>query len=295
MSNLYKSAYVVQKESESRVIDSNEKVAKRIQMLTEIMEAEAAGNGEGENYDGFIEGLDAVAVESLLEDPESNAPETVSYDDQISEAKNELESLRQQADAVVADAKENAKEIMAKAEKEATAICDDAKQKGYNEGYEAGYNEGLLKAKEAEDRFNENEALRQSEYDRQISELEPMLVSTLCDIFEHVIGIEASGKSDVVMHLLSRALRTIEGGINYLVHISSDDFAYASEHKEQLTSIIGSTNTLEIIEDITLTQGQSFIETESGIYDCSFGVEMELLKKEIMILSREDTHLGGTK
>lgn len=288
MSNLYKSAYVVQKESESRVIDSNEIVARKIQKLTEIMEAEVNKGEDGENFDGFVEGLDAVAVESLLEDPEANVPESDAYESQVAAARDELEILRQQADEVIKDAKENAKEIQSKAEKEAAAICDEARQNGYNDGYDKGYNEGLLKAQEAEERFNANEAMRQQEYERQISELEPMLVSTLCDIYEHVIGIEVAGKSNIVMHLLSRALRTIEGGINYLVHVSSDDFAYATEHKNELTAILGSTNTLEIIEDITLTQGQSFIETESGIYDCSFGIEMELLRKEIMILSRED-------
>ena len=288
MSNLYKSAYVVQKESESRVIDSNEIVARKIQKLTEIMEAEVNKGEDGENFDGFVEGLDAIAVESLLEDPEANVPESDAYESQVAAARDELEILRQQADEVIKDAKENAKEIQSKAEKEAAAICDEARQNGYNDGYDKGYNEGLLKAQEAEERFNANEAMRQQEYERQISELEPMLVSTLCDIYEHVIGIEVAGKSNIVMHLLSRALRTIEGGINYLVHVSLDDFAYATEHKNELTAILGSTNTLEIIEDITLTQGQSFIETESGIYDCSFGIEMELLRKEIMILSRED-------
>ena len=152
-----------------------------------------------------------------------------------------------------------------------------------------GYGEGLEKAKAAEDEFLAKEELRQQEYEAALNEIEPKLVSTLCDIYEHVLGVELAGRSDIVIHLLRRALRTIEGGINYLVHVSSDDHEYAVNHKEELTSLLGSTNTLEIIEDITLAQGQSFIETESGIYDCSFGVEMELLKKEIILLSREDS------
>lgn len=291
MSNLYKSAYVVQKESENRVIDSNEMVAKKIQKLTEIMEAELAQNASGESYDGFIEGLDAVQVESLLEDPEAAAamaPEMPTYEEQVASAQNELEQLRQQADAVVEDAKATAKDIIAKAEADAATALEEARISGHDEGYNAGFQEGLQKAKEAEDRLLANDELRQQDYENKLKEMEPMLVSQLCDIYEHIIGIELEGRTDIVMHLLSRALRTIEGGINYLVHVSSDDFAYATEHKDELTAILGSTNTLEIIEDITLTQGQSFIETESGIYDCSFGVEMELLKKEILMLSRED-------
>lgn len=288
MSNLYKSAYVVQNESESRVIDSNEMVAKKIRMLTEIMEAQMENSDENFDYDGFVEGLNAQQVETLLEDPQEDAAPP-SLNDRVESAKEELEQLRLQADVVIEDAKANAREIMDKADKDAEKIRDDARQNGYSEGYDKGYGEGLEKAKAAEDEFLAKEELRQQEYEAALNEIEPKLVSTLCDIYEHVLGVELAGRSDVVIHLLRRALRTIEGGINYLVHVSSDDHEYAVKHKEELTTLLGSTNTLEIIEDITLAQGQSFIETESGIYDCSFGVEMELLKKEIILLSREDS------
>lgn len=293
MSNLYKSAYVVQKESESRVIDSNDMVAKKIQHLTEIMEAQLEQTADEASYEGFVEGLDAVQVESLLGDQdaplsEENVPDVPSQEEQIASAREELEQLKAQADAVVEDAKENAKQIVAKAEADAGKIADDARRTGYDEGYNSGYQEGFAKAKEAEDKLYEQDALRQQEYEKALAEMEPMLVGTLCDIYEHVLGIELAGRSDVVMHLLSRALRTIEGGVNFLVHVSSEDYPYVTEHKDELSATLGSVNTLEIIEDITLSQGKSFIETESGIYDCGLGVEMELLKKELKLLSRDD-------
>ena len=287
MSNLYKSAYVVQKESSNRVIDSNEMVAQKIQKLTEMMEARTEQVYD-EEYDGFIEGLDAEQVESLLEDPDS-AEENAgpSIDEQIQSAKDELEQLRLQADAVIEDAKKTAKDIMAQAEKDAARVLDEARQNGHDEGYNEGYSEGIRKAKETEDKLIEQDNRRQRDYESSLNEIEPMLVNKICDIYEHVIGVDLTGRTDIVMHLLSRAIRSIEG-TNYLVHVSSDDFAYAGEHKDELTVSLGSINTLELIEDITLAQGQAFIETETGIYDCSLGVELDLLKKELKLLSSED-------
>lgn len=287
MSNLYKSAYVVQKESESRIIDSNEIVAQKIQQLTEMMESQFLQDGYADSYDGFVEGLDAMQVESLLGDPDAAEAEVNSINEQIAVAREELERIRGQADAIVADAKAQAQDIISAAEKDAVVLADEARQSGHEEGYNAGYNEGMQKAKLAEDQVYERDALRQREYENKVSEIEPMLVDKLCDIYEHVLGTDLAGRSDTVLFLLERALHSIEGGINFLVHVSADDFAYATEHKEDLTSLLGPVNTLELIEDITLTQGQSFIETESGIYDCSFGVEMELLKKELKLLSRD--------
>lgn len=287
MSNLYKSAYVVQKESESRIIDSNEIVAQKIQQLTEMMESQFLQDDYADSYDGFVEGLDAMQVESLLGDPDAAEAEVNSINEQIAAAREELERIRGQADAIVADAKAQAQDIISSAEKNAVALADEARRSGHEEGYNAGYSEGMQKAKLAEDQVYERDALRQREYENKVSEIEPMLVDKLCDIYEHVLGTDLAGRSDTVLFLLERALHSIEGGINFLVHVSADDFAYATEHKEDLTSLLGPVNTLELIEDITLTQGQSFIETESGIYDCSFGVEMELLKKELKLLSRD--------
>lgn len=287
MSNLYKSAYVVQKESESRIIDSNEIVAQKIQQLTEMMESQFLQDDYADSYDGFVEGLDAMQVESLLGDPDAAEAEVNSINEQIAVAREELERIRGQADAIVADAKAQAQDIISSAEKNAVVLADEARRSGHEEGYNAGYSEGMQKAKLAEDQVYERDALRQREYENKVSEIEPMLVDKLCDIYEHVLGTDLAGRSDTVLFLLERALHSIEGGINFLVHVSADDFAYATGHKEDLTSLLGPVNTLELIEDITLTQGQSFIETESGIYDCSFGVEMELLKKELKLLSRD--------
>ena len=118
--------------------------------------------------------------------------------------------------------------------------------------------------------------------------MEPQLIDMLCDIFQKVFGVDMSGRSDTVMYLLQKAMQDIEGGTNFLVHVSSEDHPYAAEHKEELLSYVGPAGTLELVEDHTLKQGQSYIETESGIFDCSFGVEMELLCKELKLLSCSD-------
>ena len=87
---------------------------------------------------------------------------------------------------------------------------------------------------------------------------------------------------------MNNAIRNIEGAKNYLIHVSKDDHEYITENREELTAGLGNNVTIEIIEDMTLTAGNSFIETDGGIYDCAIGTELELLKKELRILSYGD-------
>ncbi|MCR5267394.1 MAG: hypothetical protein K6E16_02635 [Lachnospiraceae bacterium] len=286
MSNLLKSAYVKENDSENRIIDSNEIVAERLRVLAEKMEQQFETDEEAFE-EGFVEGLDADQVEELMADRENSA-EQPGMQAKIDEAKAELLRLQEQADQVVESAKAQADALIADAKEQARQIEADARNSGHEEGYQTGYQEGMEKAAEAERALAEEKEQLEQSYEEKINEMEPQLMSVLCDIYQHVFGVDMEGRSDVVVYLLQHAMQNIEGGTNYLVHVSPDDHAYATEHKDELLSYTGPAGTLEIVEDHTLKQGQSYIETESGIFDCSFGVEMELLCKELKLLSRSE-------
>ena len=89
----------------------------------------------------------------------------------------------------------------------------------------------------------------------------------------------------MVLHLLQNAIRNVEGSKNFLVHVSAEDHEYVNENKDELTAGLGESASVEIINDVTLSAGNCFVETDSGIYDCSIGTELELLKKELRVLS----------
>lgn len=288
LSNLVKSAYVREKESENRIIDSNEMVAERLRFLTEQMEAQLAPE-EDDFTEGFAEGLDADQVEELMADRDAAPEPNAGMAAKIDEAKEELARLQAQADEVVNDAKKQADAMIAQAQADAKEIENAARSAGHEEGYQAGYQEGMEKVHEAEAQLAQREEELNRSYEEKLAEMEPQLMNVLCGIYEHVLGIDLQGRSDVVMYLLQHAMQTIEGGTNYLVHVSPDDHPYAVEHKDELTGMVGLSGTLELVEDHTLKQGQCYIETESGIFDCSFGVEMELLSKELKLLSRSDS------
>ncbi|MBO4901637.1 MAG: hypothetical protein J5518_02450 [Lachnospiraceae bacterium] len=287
MSNLVKSAYVIENESENRVIDSNEMIAEKLRELTERMEAELAETEE-EFDEEFTEGLNADQMEGLMGDRDAEAESSAAHS-KLEDAKAELARLQEQADMVVEDAKAQADALIAQAQEDAKAIEAQARDDGHAEGYDAGYKEAMDKVAQEEARLAAREEELEQAYEAQMSEMEPKLMGQLCDIFSHVFNVDMTGRSDVVHYLLVKAMQNIEGGTNFLVHVSPEDHAYAAEHKDALSAYVSPAGTLELVEDHTLKQGQCYIETESGIFDCSFGVEMELLTKEIRLLSYSET------
>ena len=117
-----------------------------------------------------------------------------------------------------------------------------------------------------------------------------MFVDKITEIYEHVFMIDLSDKRELVHYLLTDAMRNIEGGKTFLVHVSKEDYEYVNANKADLSQGLPGTSTLEVIEDMTLSESQCFIESDSGIFDCGLGTELALLKKELKLLSfRQDT------
>jgi len=263
---------------EKRIIDSNQAVSDRIKELSEMLEVAEDDDGFA---DEFTEGLDAAQVDALLADQDEAAAQEADNE----EIEKVLEEAREQAQQIIDDANEQAQQIINDANSQAQSIFDEARANGEAEGNEKGYAEGLARAEEKEREVEEKAAALSAEYEELVSELEPKMVDTLTGIYSHVFGIDLAGRNDIVFNLLKDTIRNIDSVKNYLVHVSKDDHEYVLENRDELTAGLGSSVTVEVIEDVTLTAGNCFIETEGGIFDCSLGTELELLKKELKILS----------
>lgn len=289
MSNLLKSSYVIKKEG-ARVIDSNELIASRLQSLSETMEQEDEPKYYDEGSDGFTEGLNAQQLEMLLEDNPQGMAGNEEYEDAEgsvihADAGAMLEDARQEAEELLESARAEAQGIIDEANSEAESIRASFKEQGYSEGYEQGHSEGLKAIDDKITELNEKEAGLIAEYDRKLEEMEPALVDAITDIFEHIFHVSLSSNREIMLNLLHDTVRNVEGGKNFIVHVSKDDFEYINDRKDQLTEGLGSTDTIEVIEDLTLRQSECFVEAEGGIYDCGIGTELELLKKELMLLA----------
>lgn len=289
MSNLLKSSYVVKKE-ETRVIDSNDLIQKRLESLAMEAPAETEPVQEAEFVE-FTEGLNAEQLELLLDDnPGSgrDVPEDIPDNDPSADggiSGESREKFLKEAEEIIENAKEEAKRIIDEASGQADAIREEQKEAGYREGYEQGHAEGIKVIDEKMAELEEKEAAINAEYDKKLEEAEPLLVDAITDIYQHIFHVSLSSNREILLNLLHDTVRNIEGGKNFIIHVSKNDYEYVNDRKDQLTEGLGSTDTIEVIEDLTLRQTEAFIEAEGGIYDCGLGTELELLKKELMLLS----------
>jgi len=112
LSNLVKGFYVTRDEADTRVIDNNEMLLKKLESIKiRLYEQE-----ENNNADGFVAGLDVEKVENLISDEEYTA------------------NMKEMADGIVEEAKQQAQDIL----KEAMEQAESMKSAAYNKALEEG-------------------------------------------------------------------------------------------------------------------------------------------------------------
>lgn len=277
MSNLYKGFSVSVKQDNTRVIDSNERVASRIELLASVLQDTVSGDEGFE--DGFLEGLNANKVEMLLSD-EPEVGEASS--NVIKSAPSEPEIDTQ---ALIDAANSEAEEIRRAAQAEAEMLKEEIFREAKEEGYQAGYAEGIRKAEAAQKEAEQLKISLKEKYSRQINELEPMFVDTITDVYEHLFKTSLSKSKDIIFFLIQDAVRNIEENKNFIIHVSREDYGFVSMQKKELLAGLAGSDTAELVEDMTLKSNECLIETGSGIFDCSLETQLQGLKRELKLLS----------
>ena len=260
MSNFYRNNYVINGDRVSRVIDTNEMIAERMQaiekaqrqarreeLLRQRREAMEAAGEDGEIE--FTEGLFAENLD-LEPEPEPEEPEV----DYVAQAKEEAAQL-------LAEAGERANEMHDQAVFEAQQLRETAQK----EGYAAGYEEAQQKA--------------QAELDQERARLEA-LEQHLREVFR----IQFSDKREMLLQLVMNAMRGIRETKQYKIRVCEDEVAFLREKKGVLQEKVGEDVSIEIVMDPELSKSQCIIDADSGVYDCSLDVELDNLGRDLKSL-----------
>ena len=270
-----------EEESKMRIIDTNELVEKRLEELAAAMRAPENAEFAG----GFVEGIRAEDVSALLADGNGSGENTV-----IKAAQADgvvlLDQARSEADQIIADARNQARTIVQDAVEQAElskkSVFDEARMKGYRDGGDKAKAEVENIKKE----YEMQKMALEAEYQKQLDEMEPLLVETITGIYEHLFHVELHSYKEILTYLIVSTLHKAEGSRQFLVHVSKEDYSYVSMQKKQIiASALGSSATMEIIEDMSLNKNECMIETEGGIFDCGLGTQLSELRQKLMLLS----------
>ncbi len=273
LSNLLKQRYVINMDAEKIIINADDRyVAGGYNLSSDNYKmngVEGAPDTE-EILDGFLAGLSAEEVQV---EPEIT-PEEI------------LEQARQEAEQILAQAKAEAAQIANEASNQAELLYEQKRQEGYNTGVaqiQAEYDEKALQLQKDYDAMRQN---LQAEYESKMETMESDIVDVVVRVFNKVFHIQFDNKKQILLHLIKDTLLGIDAGKEFIIRVSEDSYKFIESHVADIKEKIGNDVTIDVVNDMTLEEGDCIIETATGVFNCGVDMVLANLEKDIKSLCR---------
>ena len=258
---LYKQYFVHNEPDKTRVINSNDIVEKRLEKMAELKRMEQKTT-DGNGFSAGIVGPDTDYVEEI---------------DHTAEAKKEAEKI-------LAEAHAQAETILNQADQEAENIRENAKNTGYQEGRQCLESELAAQREQLQNEYQRKQETLQDEFREKQKNMEKDLVDVILEVFNKVFHIQFDNKKHILMYLIDDAILNIEGDKKFRIKVANSNVMFLENHKEEILERVGAGIEIEIVADSSMDGNSCVIETDSGVFDCSLGVQLENLIKDIKSL-----------
>lgn len=267
MSNLFKPWSIQSETKEMRVINSNALVEEYLGKNVKQQRVEAQDGADTEAGE-FAEGLFQGEATVIKVEPEV---------DYVALAKEEAEQIITQANA-------KAEELVEQANAQVSEIQEAAKNKGYEDGKAMLEQELAELRSRMEDTYRLKTEEMEQDYCAKRDSMEQELVDVILTVFNKVFHIQFDNKKHILMYLIRDAIMNIEGEKKFRIKVAQNNVLFLENHKEEILDRVGHDIELEFLSDSTMDGNDCVIETDSGVFDCSLGAQLENLIKDIRTL-----------
>ncbi len=267
LSNLYKQYFVQNQPDNARVINPNILLElRREKELERQRETQKQQEELARSFEAGIVREDTEVIEEV-------------------EPVDELALAREEAERILNDAKIQAEEVLNQAYFDAKNLREDARVQGIAEANITMQKELEAARTELSEEYERRSRELEADYTKKRVEMERDLVDVILDVFNKVFHIQFDNKKHILMHLIDDAILNIEGDRKFRIKVADSNVLFLENHREDILERVGHGIELEFIADSTMDGNDCLIETDSGVFDCSLGTQLENLIKDIRSLS----------
>lgn len=172
-------------------------------------------------------------------------------------------------------ASSRAREMLQKAQQDAEEIVRRAveqREKEKQDGYSAGYQEGLAQVTELL-------VKARTEYDATLRNASKDMLTLAFKIAEKIIGKSLELDKTLIMDIVAQALQTVRQSRQITIRVNPEDAKTLKSGKETLAEMLGQGRMIDIAEDKKVDRGGCIIESEIGIVEAQLQTQLERLKK----------------
>ncbi|MED3563664.1 FliH/SctL family protein [Bacillus xiapuensis] len=213
-----------------------------------------------------------------------------------------MEEAKEKAQAMIAQAEQNAHLIETMAaekinqwwdenHKKLDEMTAEVKQQGYQEGVEQGKQEAVsLVQQEYHEKLAQIQHLLEQAYEQKdaiIAEAEPFLLELSFSIASQIIKQELTGYPEKFVELIKQTIHRVKEKEAITVCVHPDDFEFVQSQRKHLLAVVNGETEIKIIPDHSVSVKGCIIRTAYGSVDARIDTQMEEIKKAVLEAGRE--------
>lgn len=208
---------------------------------------------------------------------------------EIIKKKNEEALLiKQKADdeskSIIEKAKLEAKNIESEIQDKETQILNDARKRGYQDGWDEGINKGTDEVKRLIERIQIILDTAIQKRNEIFVETEQQIVGLVLLIAKKVIKVISENQKNVVINNVIQALRKLKSRGEVAIRVNLSDLELTSQHKRDFIEMVEGIKSIKILEDSTVDRGGCIIDTDFGSIDARISSQLHEIEDKILEL-----------
>ena len=193
-----------------------------------------------------------------------------------------IQRQRQRAGGVIQrdelEARNRGQEVIQQAHVEAERIrsqAEEYRQKGYEDGFQTGFEEGKAQLTETIISLNQENAERFKNY-------EPELVKLSVRIAEKIIGSQLKLSPEILVKIVQKALGAVRHQREIYMRVNPDDYDTIINEKPLLLDSLSRARDIDIRSDPSVAKGGCLIESEIGTIEATLEQQLKAIEKMLI-------------
>ncbi|MDF2557295.1 MAG: flagellar assembly protein FliH [Bacillales bacterium] len=211
-------------------------------------------------------------------------------------AQSIIESAEESAFSIKEVAQQQVNKLWATFREESETLKLEAKEQGFQEGFEVGRQEAeALIKQEYLEIIDQAKKMMEQAYEQKrviISEAEPFLLELSTAIARQIIKQELTDYPDKFVGLIKQHILRAKERECVSVCIHPDDYEFMQSQRAQLVAVVNGETEIKIIPDPTVSSKGCVIRTEYGSVDARIDIQIEEIKKLILEVQKRGQEIG---
>ncbi|MCY7434740.1 flagellar assembly protein FliH [Bacillus pumilus] len=199
----------------------------------------------------------------------------------LSDAEDQASRIVEQANSELEKTMAEINQRRADFEEERMQLIEEAKQAGYQEGFQKGEADAMSQYRSILDQANDIVSLAKQDYEEKIESSAEKIVELAFELAKRV-WYSVEDTKDQFLALVKQVISEVKEYDDISIYVDPEHYDHVMEYKDELIRILQKDTHLAIYSDEKAPKGTCYVETSFGKVEASVDTQMNQLKEKLL-------------